>query len=520
MFKIFKEYSVKRINITAILFAGIFVALSAFVVIFNEYRGYKKEIAAVEKSYLQNQKKRVVEQTSRLYRLIKYRYDNFKDYEQSMLSHHIVEEVSIVLDDFNTGDYIFIYDKNRKIVYKSRELKYDDSALDLLFEKAEEAGVLLTLKIEKDDSFVENILFVREFKELGWVIGSGVCLYQKDKALAQITQEHQNQISGFILKIVTLTLFLYLATIFQYRYVTDKLSKEIRFIAKSLKNASKSYTPIDRNRIKFKEFRQIISQANYMLLELKEKESALGELNLNLENLVEDKTKELKKSIAYTNELLEYQDIFLKNAIHEINTPLSIILINIDLYNLKFERNPYLIKIEAAVKVLENIYGDLSFIVKKDREVRRVDMINFTDFLNDRVEYFADVATGNRLKIKSEIQNDVMIMFNEFELQRLCDNNISNAIKYSHINRNILIKLYNSDESIVFEVQNYGEKINDINNIFQRYYREDSARGGFGLGLNIVKDICDTNSIHVEVESDELRTVFRYYFKQQKEDLS
>jgi signal transduction histidine kinase len=302
--------------------------------------------------------------------------------------------------------------------------------------------------------------------------------------------------------------------------VTDKLSKEIRFIAKSLKNASKSYTPIDRNRIKFKEFRQIISQANYMLLELKEKESALGELNLNLENLVEDKTKELKKSIAYTNELLEYQDIFLKNAIHEINTPLSIILINIDLYNLKFERNPYLIKIEAAVKVLENIYGDLSFIVKKGREVRRVDMINFTDFLNDRVEYFADVATGNRLKIKSEIQNDVMIMFNEFELQRLCDNNISNAIKYSHINRNILIKLYNSDESIVFEVQNYGEKINDINNIFQRYYREDSARGGFGLGLNIVKDICDTNSIHVEVESDELRTVFRYYFKQQKEDLS
>ena len=250
-----------------------------------------------------------------------------------------------------------------------------------------------------------------------------------------------------------------------------------------------------------------------MLFKLKEKRRALEDMNLNLESLVHGKTKELQNSVAYANELLVYQDKFLKNAVHEINTPLSIILMNIELYNLKFERNPYLVKIEAAVKVLENIYGDLSFIVKKEKKDRRVDMINFTDFVNDRVKYFFDVAVGNRLKIKSEVDNEIFVLFNESELQRLCDNNISNAIKYSYINQDVYVRLYSDKGCTVFEVQNSGEKIIDKNNIFSRYYREDNARGGFGLGLNIVKEICDNSGVRVEVKSDGNKTVFRYLFE-------
>ena len=101
-------------------------------------------------------------------------------------------------------------------------------------------------------------------------------------------------------------------------------------------------------KIKFQEFQEIVTHANVMIEEIKNKNNALVELNSNLEEIVEQKTIELKRSIDFTQELLEKQDRFVKNAIHEINTPLSIILMNIDLYNLKFEKNPYLIKIEAA----------------------------------------------------------------------------------------------------------------------------------------------------------------------------
>jgi signal transduction histidine kinase len=185
---------------------------------------------------------------------------------------------------------------------------------------------------------------------------------------------------------------------------------------------------------------------------------------------------------------------------------------NIDLYNLKFEKNPYLLKIEAAVKVLDNIYEDLAYVVKKDRVVYEKAMIDFSKFLTERVDYFEDVAEGNKLHISMEIMPDLFILFNETELQRICDNNLSNAIKYSYEKHPLHVKLYDDGNEVVFEVENCGETIKSPDQLFNRYYREDEARGGFGLGLNIVKGICDTNGVSIEVLSDESKTLFRYRF--------
>jgi len=510
MFKIWKKQSINQINIIAILFAGIFAFTSAFIIIFNEYREFEKEIDSTKNNYIINQKRRTVEQTARLHRLIKYRFDQLskhKSYEEIVIL--LAHEIGILLDDSNSGDYIFVYEQNGKVIYESKSYKYKRNTIKKLIQTGQDKGGFLTFEFNN----TKNIAYAKKFNNTDWVIGSGVNIDEKDIVLAQKKEEHRNKITGFILKIITLTLFLYLASILKYRYITDKISKEIKFIVESLKHVSKNYQFIDRSKIKFEEFRKITSQVNNMIIKLKEKKSALEDLNKNLENLVEKKTQELKKSVEYSEQLLAYQDKFLKNAIHEINTPLTIILMNIDLYNLKNEKNSYLMKIEAAVKVLENIYGDLSFIVKKDKIDHRVDMINFTEFVKSRVEYFVDVATGNKLHIKSNIENDIFILFNEFELQRLCDNNISNAIKYSHINETIHVRLYREDNYTIFEVENKGEKIVNVDKLFHRYYREDGARGGFGLGLNIVHEICEKSNVDIKVKSTEEKTIFRYCFE-------
>lgn len=314
------------------------------------------------------------------------------------------------------------------------------------------------------------------------------------------------------MKILTLTLFLYLASIIKHRYITERITSEVKFIIDSFKKASSSYEFIDRDKIKLEEFREITSHANLMIEKIKEKNRALENLNLNLETLVQEKTKELQKSISKNKKLLKDQDKFIKNAIHELNTPLSIILMNIDLYNLKHDKNIYLTKIEAAVKVLQNIYGDLGFIVKQDRVEYKKEMIDLSEYIEQRIDYFSDVAFGNELEIQSKIERNLFISFSEFELQRLCDNNISNAIKYSYAKQKIQIRLYQKENEILFEVENIGDKIEHIKRLFDRYYREDEARGGFGLGLNIVKEICDKNGVKIEVDSTTQRTIFRYIF--------
>ena len=75
------------------------------------------------------------------------------------------------------------------------------------------------------------------------------------------------------------------------------------------------------------------------------------------------------------------------------------------------------------------------------------------------------------------------------------------------------IKLYTLEETTIFEVINRGDTIKDTSKLFDRFYRENSSRGGFGIGLNIIKEICDKNQVKMEVISKDDITTFRYIFK-------
>lgn len=485
MFRKKDNKSIKQISLMAILFAGLFAFISACIIVINEYIDFQKEIVLVEESYIETQKKSASLQMKLLNNIVAHRYYQSKDLSDEAIYKLLKEDVRSLMSDIEGDNTIFIQKRSGEMLYRS---------------KAE------------SPEYINEILFKTEYEPLELILGSSVSMSSMADVLAQKKNDYEDKIINFILKIYMLTLFLYLVSTIEYRYVSDIMGREIRFIVESFKEASKSYEMINIQKINFKELKEIAAHANFMLRKIKEKNSALLELNTQLEHLVEEKTQELQRSVDFTQELLEKQDRFVKNAIHEINTPLSIILMNIDLYNLKFEKNPYLLKIEAAVKVLDNIYEDLAYVVKKDRVVYAKAMVNFSYFLQDRVEYFADVAEGNKLFINCNIQEDVFIFFSEVELQRICDNNISNAIKYSFEEKTLHVNLYEEANSVIFEVENCGEKIFHPDKLFDRYYREDIARGGFGLGLNIVKEICEANAVGIEVLSDDVRTLFRYRF--------
>jgi signal transduction histidine kinase len=511
----FQHKSINQINFLAILFIGIFAAIFAFIIIFNEYKDFQKDVALLEKNTLLAQKKLVVQKSLKLSNLIEYRYKNLEQNSKQTFYPLLAQEINIVLKDMDKQSYLFIFNKKGKTLYKSEHISFDAKAK----EKISTCKGFCSFDTQGKKQKITNMAFVRVNEKLGLIFGCGVDLQSTQVALKQKTREYQIRVSSFILKIITLTLFFYIASILKYRYITEKVSKEIAFIAEAFKEASSNYRFIPEEKIQFKEFEEITKHANSMIEKIREKKQALEDLNINLESIIEEKTKELVKSIAKNKKLLKDQDKFIKNAIHELNTPLSIILMNIDLYNLKHEKNVYLIKIESAVKVLQNIYDDLSFIVKRDRVEYAKEKIDFCQYLNERVEYFIDVALSNNLKIVSKIEPNLWIFVSEFELQRLCDNNISNAIKYSYLDNEIFLRAYKKNEKVFFEIENIGDRIEYPERIFNRYYREDEARGGFGLGLNIVKEICDKNDITIEIDSTSQKTIFRYIFTYKGEEL-
>ena len=208
-------------------------------------------------------------------------------------------------------------------------------------------------------------------------------------------------------------------------------------------------------------------------------------------------------------------DNFIKDTVHEINTPLSIININIDLYNRKHPQSKYLQRIKAAAKTLSNIYNDMEYLIKNKQITFEYADIDVSAFVRERVLYFNEVAAMKGITIASDIDEGVILHFNQTQLQRIIDNNISNAVKYSYENSIVEVSLKTFDNRCEMTFRDYGLGIEDTEKIFERYYREETGKGGFGIGLNIVKAIMEEAGIGLDVSSVPKKgSTFTYTFPQ------
>lgn len=225
-------------------------------------------------------------------------------------------------------------------------------------------------------------------------------------------------------------------------------------------------------------------------------------------------SKELEIKNTYAQNLITSQKQFLKYAIHETNTPLSVIMGNIDMFEIKYGKNPYLSNIEVAMKNIFSIYDDLSYLVKRDQVKQTSHKINLVEYIKSRIDFFTQTA----LKFKVEFNfisnyEDIFIDFNEIKLQRIVDNNLTNAIKYTLANERIYVILKKTNENCDFLIESRSAQILDPQKIFEEYYREEVSKDGFGLGLNLVKRICSEENVGIKLESGENWASFTYTFK-------
>lgn len=212
--------------------------------------------------------------------------------------------------------------------------------------------------------------------------------------------------------------------------------------------------------------------------------------------------------IKIKENLLNYKDKFIEHAVHEIKTPLSVIKLNNQLREKKVGEDKYSQKIEAAIKTLQNSYEDMTFLHTKSHIIYEVETLDLAYHLKHRVKFFDSIAQSQLKKIILEIRGNCFIDISKIELDRLIDNNLSNAIKYSDISSEIKITLENN----VLKFINNGNKITSPDNILKKYARENNIQGGHGLGLSIVKSICDKYNISIYVESLDNLNTFSYKF--------
>jgi len=340
--------------------------------------------------------------------------------------------------------------------------------------------------------------------------------------IEQKREELKSNLIQYMIEVLTLSAILFGIALGGIKIINHFIHKELDNFSNFLNLASKEYINIDTNQIQLEEFKILARYVNDMVDELHEKQEELLHLNKTLEDRVVEKTKKLsiqnealEKEKQINELLLKTQDRFIKQSIHEINTPLAVIMTHIDLYTMKYGNNRYLSKIESATKILNTIYADLTYLMQKDRLEYAKEKIDLSAFIDDRITFFDEIAKSNYLSFHSLIQKNIYIHFSQIELQRIIDNNLSNAIKYASMGTMVTVKLIEK-EAIELSFETISKKIKEPQKVFESFYQEDECCSGFGLGLDIVMSICSKNSVKIGLESNEKSTIFSYVFQKEE----
>jgi signal transduction histidine kinase len=225
----------------------------------------------------------------------------------------------------------------------------------------------------------------------------------------------------------------------------------------------------------------------------------------------------LNSEVEKNQELLNENKQFIADMVHQIRTPLTVIMANSSRIEMKGDKeiHPFVNQINSSISMLSNSYEDLSYIISNDSIEYKAININFSNFIKDRIEFFKHILEANNKTLECDIEPNIEIFMNDIELERLIDNNISNAIKHSTKNAKISInlkknyKIYNS----ILTFESDGKLIQKPELLFNKNYKETYSKRSLGLGLHMVKTICDKNQITYTVSSLNNINSFIYTFK-------
>ncbi len=194
-------------------------------------------------------------------------------------------------------------------------------------------------------------------------------------------------------------------------------------------------------------------------------------------------------SLRPMKEALRLLEDFLKDLIHDLNTPATSILLNSKLLRRRgnFEE---IERIELSAKSISSLYKNLELITPN--EMAKSEDVSLEELVNAKIEILHKLYP--KIKFNKNMEN-LIIKSNKNALDRIIDNLLTNACKYNKKNGEVSISTNN--QKLIIEDTGIG--IKDVKKVFQRYYKENDT--GLGIGMSIVKQLCDILDININITS-------------------
>ena len=211
----------------------------------------------------------------------------------------------------------------------------------------------------------------------------------------------------------------------------------------------------------------------------------------------------LKLFLKPMRDALHLLDRFIKDTTHELNTPVSTIVANIEMIDtdkLDDKTARKIKRIDIGAKTISNVYQDLTYLMLNNKIISQNEDLDVKQVILERIDYFKTTADAKKITISSTLKDNVSLHIDRTKLSKLIDNLLSNAIKYNNVGGTIDIAL--EDKKLIIQDSGKGIEEEKLKLIFDRYARFDTTVGGFGIGLSIVSFICKEYNIDIKFTSD------------------
>lgn len=212
------------------------------------------------------------------------------------------------------------------------------------------------------------------------------------------------------------------------------------------------------------------------------------------------------KMIARISQGIDNQKAFISQASHELKTPLARAISSLDVILLD-KKDKNIEAIRDDLYEFSKLINELLILSKVDSGTVKINKtkVLIVKVLSEIIKDYASEIEKKKIVLDVNCESTLQVNSDENHLKLILSNLLSNAIKYSRNGGSIVIDLFPVDNQVTIKISDRGIGISDrdLLKIFDRFFRSPTVSGtqGFGIGLSLVKQICNLHKLEIKYES-------------------
>ena len=196
-------------------------------------------------------------------------------------------------------------------------------------------------------------------------------------------------------------------------------------------------------------------------------------------------------SLRPIRKALHLNDEFVKDILHDFNTPVASMMLNLRMFKEEYGENIFVKRISHSIDTLLFLQNNLkSFLYHSPVQSSEVDIAGLAQ---ERMQLMSNAYP--RISFSFMRENTLLKVTQPELLARIFDNLLSNAAKYNKSDGKVTVRV--AGETITIE--DTGKGIENVDKVLQRYYKEQER--GLGIGLHIVKKLVTELGIEMQIHS-------------------